>query len=192
MDKTSLNIRDYITIGVIMALEVVLYFTLGLAVGSTPLGFIFIFAVMAIPWGILHMLLYAKVPKKGVVLISNLILAILQFMNFWVIGLVMVIFSLVNEWIWRMGSQKKFSKMVLAFTVTVTGWFIGSTLPLLLLKDMYLAALPKYEQFYSETFNLIAGPLVIIALAATIAGCLVGAFLGRAMLKKHFEKAGIL
>lgn len=192
MDKAKLNVRDYITIGIIIALDMVLYVMLGLLIGSTPVGFIFVFAVLAIPWGILHMLLYAKVPKKGVVLISSLILALFQFVNFWAIGLVMVLFSVINELIWRTGSQKKFSKMALAFTITVTGWFLGANVTLLLLKDMYLSALPGYEAFYGSVFDAIAGPLFLAALAATAAGSIAGSFLGKAMLKKHFERAGIV
>lgn len=192
METSKLNVRDYITVGIIIALDMVLFFVLGMPVGSTPIGFIFVFAVMAIPWGILHMLLYAKVPKKGVVLISNLILALFQFVNFWGIGLAMAIFSVVNELIWRRGSRKKFSKMAVAFTITVTGWFLGANVTLLLLKDMYLAALPGYAAFYAEVFNAIAGPLFLVALAVTIAGSVAGSFLGKALLKKHFERAGIV
>ena len=60
------------------------------------------------------------------------------------------------------------------------------------MKDMYLASVSSYAELYSTVFDMIVGPFFFVGLAATIIGCIIGAFLGKALLKKHFQKAGII
>jgi energy-coupling factor transport system substrate-specific component len=192
MEKTKLNVRDFITIGVISAIAVVLFFVIGTLMGTTPIGWLFMHSVLAIPFGVLYMLLYTKVPKKGVVLLGSLMIVLLQLMNNWLIPAIMLGFFVINELIWSQGSQKKFSKMVTAFTIFMTGWAIASFSPILLLKDTYIAQFGDRAAYFEEAYNALAGPIGIGVLAGVIIASIAGAFLGRAILKKHFEKAGIV
>ena len=49
-----------------------------------------------------------------------------------------------------------------------------------------------YADLYSTVFDMLIGPMFFVGLAATVVGCVVGAFLGKLLLKKHFQKAGIV
>ena len=73
----------------------------------------------------------------------------------------------------------------------MVGWYIGAFAPLILLKDMYIASLPTMAEFNTQVFDLVAGAFVFVALAETAVGGIVGSIIGRAILKKHFQKAGI-
>jgi len=71
MEKTKLGVKDFVVIGVISAIAAVLFMVIGTIVGTTPIGWVFMHSILAIPFGILYMLLYSKVPKKGVVLLLS-------------------------------------------------------------------------------------------------------------------------
>ncbi len=122
----------------------------------------------------------------------GLILAALQLMNFWGVSVFIALGAILSEIIWRRCSRHQFSTMLLCFTIQISFWYLGLTIPLIFLKDLYLAALPGYEALYSGVFDLVVGPMFFIGLFATVAGCVAGAFLGRLLLKKHFLKAGIV
>lgn len=77
-----LNVRDFVTIAVLTVLELVVYFSIGMIAGSTPIGWCFTLGIQAIPLGIIFMLMYAKVNKRGVVLISGVLVGLLVGMSF--------------------------------------------------------------------------------------------------------------
>lgn len=59
-----------------------------------------------------------------------------------------------------------------------------------LLQDFFI---DKHNaDLYSTVFDMLIGPMFFVGLAATVVGCVVGAFLGKLLLKKHFQKAGIV
>lgn len=190
--KDKLNVRDYITTAILTVLIYVVFFVMGMPLGSTPIGWIFTLAACAIPWGIIFMLLFTKVNKKGTALLVGVVLGLLQAMNFWAVALIMVVAALISEVVWRKLDRKKFSTMLLSYSIIVVGWFCGAFVPLIFLKDLYLKALPAYYDFYSSVFDVIAGPFFFVALVVTIVACVIGAFLGKALLKKHFERAGVV
>lgn len=191
-NSEKMNVRDYITTAIMFVLMFIVFSAVGTPVGMSVVGNLFVFAVCAIIWGTIFLLLYTKVNKKGVVLLFGLILAALMLMNFWAVSIVIAIGAIVAEIFWRKLDRRKFSTMLLCFTIQIVFWYLAMTLPLIFLKDLYLAALPAYAELYSNVFNLIIGPMFFVGLAATIVGCLVGGFLGKLLLKKHFTKAGIV
>lgn len=192
MEKTKLNAKDFITIGIVSAIGAVLFMVIGTLMGTTPIGWVFMHSALAIPLGILYMLLYSRVPKKGVVLLGGLIFILLQLMNNWIIPSIMLVIFIINEIIWSFGSQKKFSKMVVAFTIMMTGWAAASFAPILVLKDRYIVQFGDRAAYFEQAYNVLAGPIGLGVLAGVIVASILGAFLGRAILKKHFEKAGIV
>ena len=144
-----LNVRDFVTIAVLTVLELVVYFSIGMIAGSTPIGWCFTLGIQAIPLGIIFMLMYAKVNKRGVVLISGVLVGLL------------------------------------------VGWYLGAFAPLVLMKDFFLNSVPTMAEFYGSVFDIVAGPLFFVCLGVTALGGVLGSLLGRAVLKKHFERAGI-
>ncbi len=191
-NSEKLNVRDYITTAICFVLLYVVFAVIGTPVGMSVVGNLFIFAVCALLWGTIYMLLFSKVNKKGVALLFGLILAVLQLMNFWAIALVLGIGAVVSELVWRKLDRHKFSTMLICFTIQIVFWYLAQALPLIFLKDMYLAAVPAYAELYSSVYELYVGPLFFAGLLATAIGCVLGGFIGKLLLKKHFEKAGIV
>lgn len=191
-DYEKLGIRDFVSIAILTVVELAIYFVIGMPLGSTPLSWVFCLGIQAIPLGIIFMLMYTKVNKKGTILISGLLLAALLLMNLWITALCIAVCALIGEIIWQKCDRKKFTTMMICYVLVMLGWYIGAFAPLILMKDMYLASLPTMADFYAEVFNLVDGPLFFVALAETIVGSVAGSFLGKAVLKKHFKKAGIV
>ena len=175
-----LNVRDFVTIAVLTVLELVVYFSIGMIAGSTPIGWCFTLGIQAIPLGIIFMLMYAKVNKRGVVLISGVLVGLLVGMSFWLTGLVIALGALAGEVIWNVANRKRFATMAASFTSIMVGWYLGAFAPLVLMKDFFLSV-----------FDIVAGPLFFVCLGVTALGGVLGSLLGRAVLKKHFERAGI-
>ena len=186
-----LNVRDFVTIAVLTVLELVVYFSIGTIAGSTPIGWCFTLGIQAIPLGIIFMLMYAKVNKRGVVLISGVLVGLLVGMSFWLTGLVIALGALAGEVIWNVANRKRFATMAASFTSIMVGWYLGAFAPLVLMKDFFLNSVPTMAEFYGSVFDIVAGPLFFVCLGVTALGGVLGSLLGRAVLKKHFERAGI-
>lgn len=191
-NNEKMNVRDYITAAIMYVLMFLVYAGVGAPIGMTVAGSLFVFAACAVVWGTIFILLFAKVNKKGVVLLFGLIWAAMQLMSFWGVAIVIAIGAVIAELLWDKLDRRKFSTMLLCFTVQVIFLYLGMTLPLIFMKDMYLAAVSAYADLYSTVFDMLIGPMFFVGLAATVVGCIVGAFLGKLLLKKHFEKAGIV
>ena len=191
-NNEKMNVRDYITAAIMYVLMFLVYAGVGAPIGMTVAGSLFVFAACAVVWGTIFILLFTKVNKKGVVLLFGLIWAAMQLMSFWGVAIVIAIGAVIAELLWDKLDRRKFSTMLLCFTVQVIFLYLGMTLPLIFMKDMYLAAVSAYADLYSTVFDMLIGPMFFVGLAATVVGCIVGAFLGKLLLKKDFEKAGIV
>lgn len=110
----------------------------------------------------------------------------------WITALCVAVSALIGEIIWHKCDRRKFTTMMICYSLVMLGWYIGAFVPLILMKDMYLAALPTMADFYSQVFDLVSGPLFFVALVETVIGSVIGSFLGKVVLKKHFQKAGIV
>lgn len=192
MNSERMTVRDYITTAIMFVLMFIVFSVVGTPVGMSVIGNLFVFAVCAILWGTIFLLLYTKVNKKGVVLLFGLILAALMLMNFWLISLIIALGAVIAEIVWRRLDRKKFSTMLICFIIQIVFWYLAMTLPLIFLKDLYLSAVPAYAELYSAVFEIVVGPMFFAGLGATILGCVIGAFIGKLLLKKHFTKAGIV
>lgn len=191
-DPEKMNVRDYITVGVIFILIIVVYSAIGLPLGITAMGSIFIWAICAIPWGILYMLLFVRVNKKYVVLTIGSVISALMLITF--IPSVVVIWGgvLIAHIYWTRNDRKKFTTMAVSFAIMTTFWYLGTPTALLFFFDDFVAKYPAYASLYTEIYELILGPMVVVVGVATFVASIAGAYLGKIVLRKHFEKAGIV
>lgn len=164
-NSERMNVRDYITTAIMFVLMFIVFSAVGTPVGMTVVGNLFVFAVCALLWGTIYLLLYTKVNKKGVPLLFGMILAVLMLMNFWAISFILAIGAIVAEFVWRKLDRHKFSTMLVCFTIETVFWYLAMTLPLIFLKDLYLAAVPAYADLYGAVFNLVIGPMFFVGLA---------------------------
>lgn len=100
---------------------------------------------------------------------------------------------LVAELLRRVGGYKSFTFNMLSFAVFNT-WICGSLLQMLLAKDRYLEmTLSMMGKEYADALEgLITYPNMLLVYAGAVVGGVIGAYIGKVFLKKHFEKAGIV
>ena len=92
-----------------------------------------------------------------------------------------------------MGKYQSGSSTMLSYAI-FSLWPCNSLLQMLLMKERYMEMVVKEmgENYGSAIEKLLSVQNMIIVYVCTFLFALLGAFLGRKLLKKHFEKAGIV
>jgi len=191
-NKNKLSVRDYITMALILVLGYVVRSVIGIPMSLSIAGNLFIDAVSALLLGTIFMLFYAKVNKMWAKMIFGIVLALIQAMSFWPSSVFLALGGIIAEIIWQKAGKEKFSTLVVCFTVQITAWYLGNYVPLILFTGAMSTLSEQYVEMYTAVRDFAAGPMFFIGLAAVIVGCVIGAFIGKLLLKKHFVKAGIV
>ena len=92
------------------------------------------------------------------------------------------------------GGYKK-KKGLLASYIVFSFGLTGPVLPLWLMKDAYIASLQakgKDTAYIDKVFSHINSTTLIVCIAATLVCAALGGIFAQKMMKKHFEKAGII
>lgn len=191
--ENKLNARNLITVGIFTALYFVLFFATGM-VGYIPVMMLFLPLLCPFVTGIPFMLFLTKVKAFGMVTIMGTLLGILMFLlgHPWPILVLGILCGAVSDLILRSGRYKGWKTSVIGYAV-FSEWVMGAVLPLFLMRDAYFAKIRAgYGNTYADTLlSITPNWVVAVMMVMVIAGAAAGALLGRAVLKKHFKRAGI-
>ncbi len=190
-NKGKINVRDIITLAITFVLMFLIYVLVGVPLSASVYGHLFILSICALLWGCMFLFLYTRISKNGICLIFGILLALVNLINFWGTSVMIAVGGIVAEIIWRKLDKTKFSTMLICFAVQVFAWFVGMVLPLIIMTDIYVNTFVGYEEVYRGMADMIMGPMLAVYGGATIVGCVAGGFIGKAILRKHFIKAGI-
>ena len=185
----KLNGRDFINIGIYAAIYFVIVMALAMT-GLIPIFLILLSSMVGIIGGIPFMLFLTKVKKPGMILIMSLIMGILMFLTgmTWVPIPFSIVTGAIAELVYWNGRYKSMRSAILTFPL----WSCGNYLPLFLQKAEYFADRTSYGQEYIDTVvKLTPNWMYFVLLIATFICGIIGGFIGKALLKKHFERAGI-
>jgi energy-coupling factor transport system substrate-specific component len=183
----KLTTKDLIMAGAFAALYAVLLVLLVSATGFIPILYI------CAPF-ILSVVLYtAKIPKRWAIMILAALVGLVTSMGgmwpciFWALLLGLAAECIVNT---GKGSRKKYILSYMVFACTNMGPFWA----LVFAKQRFLDVVVSYNgQDYAKTFDrLTPWWMIFVFLAMAIVGGLAGGTLGGRILKKHFEKAGLV
>ena len=194
MDNKKLKVKDLVSIGVFGIIYFVLMFGIGM-MGMIPILFLIYPTVLAIVAGTVVMLFMTKVQKPWALFIFGMISPLVMFAmgHTYVVLVISLIVMIIAELIRKIGNYNSFKYNMLAYAVFST-WICGSLMQMLLVKEKYLEmTLGMMGNDYAVALEkLITYPnMALVALGAFIGG-IIGAYIGKALLKKHFEKAGIV
>lgn len=195
MEMEKLKIKDLVTIGVFTVIYFVLMFLSGM-IGIVPILYLAYPTVAGIITGIVIMLFMAKVQKPGGLFILGLIcsLIVIAMGNTYVILVHALISMAIAEIIRKTGGYKSFKYNMLSFAVFNT-WICGFLMQVLLAKDKVIEIAETRGMGYAYIMKLIAllnfSSMILVYIGAIVGG-IIGAYIGKAFLKKHFEKAGII
>ena len=142
------------------------------------------------------MLFYTKIEKFGMISIMSVLLAIIMFVTgMGYLGAPLIIAAgVIADLIAKSGGYKSFKKTVLSHGVFCL-WICANYFPVIVTADSYRKNLIDggYSTDYCDSlFRAINSKTIAALLILCFIFGIIGAFIGKAVVKKHFEKAGIV
>lgn len=198
MDKkeNKLQVKDLIMIGVFSALYFVLNVVGGMPFAMNPILTFYQPMGSAFLSGIIFMFLIAKAPKRGTITILSVIMCILRFATgmHWAMGVGTLIAGIIAEIIAGSKSYKNKKMNMLSFGIFALG-DIGTFLVYFINPESWSNAMIKKgtDISYIESMNAAAANwMIYVIVIGTFLVALLSAWIGMKLLKKQFEKAGIV
>ncbi|SEL09652.1 MptD family putative ECF transporter S component [Ruminococcus albus] len=196
MKEKKLKPKDFITVGIFTALLFVVEFACGM------LGFIHPYVVASyvvlipIVGSIPMMLFYTKVEKFGMITLMSVLVAIIMFATGmgWLGAPLIIISGLIADLIAKKGNYKSFKSTVLSHGIFCL-WICANYFPVIVTAKSYRKNLIDggYSAEYCDSlFRAINSKTIFVLLILCVIFGMIGAFVGKAVVRKHFEKAGIV
>lgn len=193
MDK-KLNVKDLVNIGIFVVIYFVVMFAVGM-IGIVPILFLIWPTVLGMLSGVVVMLFMAKVQKPWAFFIFGILSpAIMVVMGHTMVLLIhSIVVMLVAEFVRKLGNYKSFKTESLAYAI-FNLWCCGSLIQMLVVRDKYIEMSRKMmdEAYINRLSELVTIKNMSLVYVGAFLGAIVGAYLAKAMLKKHFIKAGII
>jgi energy-coupling factor transport system substrate-specific component len=196
METKKLTAKDFITIGIFTAIWFVVEFACGM------LGYIHPYIVAAyvvllpLVGAIPMMLFYCKIEKFGMISIMSVLIAIIMFvtgMGF--LGAPLIILAgVAADLIAKAGGYKNSKMIVISYGIFCT-WICANYFPVIVTAESYRQDLLDggFSAEYADTlFRAINYKTIAVLLILCVLFGFIGAYLGKAVVRKHFEKAGIV
>ena len=193
LNSKKLTIPDLISVGVFTAIYFVLVTIATFSCALLPgVGNILLPAVAALISGSVYMLLAAKLQKFGGISIMGLVMGLFFFVSghFVLSFAANIVCGVLADWV-----ASRSQKVLLASYVIFSYGLTGPILPLWFMKDAYIANLTargKDAAYIDTLFAPINNGSFVAAIAAILVCAVLGGLFGQRMMKKHFEKAGIV
>ena len=189
--------RDLVCIGVFGALSLLVFFVVGGIAGLTVVGTVANIPIVCFFTSIAYLLLAAKVKKPGTFLIMGTVNVLPGLMAANVLGVLgsMAGWAVAEAVATRIGYANR-KGLVAAYVVGCTLQSALYTLPIYLSAVQYLSERQEMLQLTDEAMAqfvaLFSGPMYAEMVILTVATSLTGALVSLKVMKKHFEKAGII
>lgn len=195
MKSERINAKDLMTIGLFTAIIFILSMAVGM-LGFIPIFIPFLTILIPLVCGIPFMLFLTKVKKFGMITIMGtlcgFLLGIMGMGVYWVTA-TGIIAGFLADLIFRSGNFTSAKKSVWCHAV-FSQWAFGAIVPIVVTRDAYFAKLIAggYGEEYANTLMSYVPDwsLLPILIAGLIFG-IIGALIGKAILRKHFVRAGI-
>lgn len=196
-NKNKLQTKDYISIGVFSLIYFVIAFVIGGIAQMTPVTFPFMPMIVAIFAGSVFMLYTAKIPKKGALTILGILAGILLFITgmFWLMSAFFVIFGIIADLICAAREYRSFKSNLLAYCIFALSP-MGAYVPMAIMPkqfDTFMRKKGDFSAFEGVIKSIGANWWVIpLMILGTLICAVIGGLIGKRLLKKHFEKVGIV
>lgn len=194
--EIGLNGKDLMNVGIFTAVYLVIYVISSCVFGIVPIISLMMNFFSSILLGIPMMLYFTKIKKFGMILITYFVNGVLMaFLGLGIYSLILgVICAVIAELILRSGKYKSANCAILGFAVACVGGN-GNTLAWVIDgKDVIDQTVASMGADYTNAVMSYFSHwwvLPIVMLSAFLGG-LLGGVLGKAVLKKHFIRSGLI
>ncbi len=192
--STKLKGKDLITVGIYTVFYLIIMLGLGF-LGFMPIFIPLLAFLTPLFGGIPFMLFYSKVKKFGMITLMGIIIGLLMFlfgMTFWPI-VTGAIFGLLADLIAKLSKYKNDKRAILCHGIFGM-WIIGNFVTFYLNRAATFQALSvDYgAEYVSKVSSLLPYWFIPVAVGGSFIFGILGGVLGKAIFKKHFERAGIV
>ncbi|MBQ8490013.1 MAG: MptD family putative ECF transporter S component [Pseudobutyrivibrio sp.] len=193
--KNGITVKDCINIGVFAAIYIVVFFITSF-VGYIPVLMVILGILCSITTGIPLMLFFSKSHTFGMITAFSVILGLFMVLmgRPWYSILIALVTGLASDYIMQIGKYKSINKAVVSSGV-FSLWMIGMTLPMFFGdREAYFESIREGygDAFVDVLYRLTPNWMFYVMTVLTFIGGILGGLLGRAVLKKHFMKAGMV
>lgn len=194
--KKGLVVKDYIFIGVFTALFFVILTIISFLMEMVPVLFPFVVGGAGLVGAPIYMLMLAKVQKRGAILLSGVLIALLYLMTGgFPITLVGILFAgVVGELIASLSKNRNLSLLAIAYMAVMTICSVAVYAPAYLMTELYFDNVAKYyPQDYTDRLQaLFTWPVGLGIVVSTALLTWLGVLLSRRLMRKHFLRAGLI
>ena len=192
---TRLTGRDYVVLAVFGVLLFAVFMAFSIVCSLSATTSWFTHGVGAVPAGIVWTYVLARVPKRGAVALMCLLVALLGLVMgmFWTGPLGIALGGVVAELVLGAPGKRTAFRRVAAFVSFVVCFWAGHVSLIYLTGQAYVdmvVASGMTAEYGQQLVDFMYGPLALVALAAAVAGPIVGGLLGARVFKKHFARMG--
>lgn len=197
MNETRLKTKDLVNIGIFSVIYMVLSILVMVTAIFSPILWLLWPAITGVICNFIYMLLVSKVPKPGTAFLLIAITGIIYFVTgecTWVIVVSCVVSGILAEFVRRILGYKNPKSEIISSGIICIG-LIGSPLPMWLFQESYMKSIIEMgmdPEYVSKLQTLISIPTLIGVIVTAFLGGAVGAYIGKSIFKKRFEKAGII
>lgn len=193
-NSKQLNTKDLINVGIFTVLYFVAVAIFGQLGALVPilqvLGPLYIPIAAGIPFA----LFLTRVHGFGMISLMGILVGLLVLatgQSYWVAVLALVL-APAADLIARAGGYTRWRNLVAAYAV-FSLMLIGTVVPLFFARDAYLERLSsrKDSAWVEQIVALTPSWMFVVMLVMLAVGAVIGMYLGRAVLRKHFVRAGI-
>ena len=192
--KSKLTTKDVIAAGAFAAIYLVLLTVLAVMVlPIVPVLYLATPLIAGVLLGTVYMLYCVKVPRTGAVLILSILVGLITSMASIYPLIAAVVWGLIAEVILAKGRRKSPNSLLASYCVfNLTS--MGPFFSMLLAKDAFLQTCATYygEQYAHTIDQLTPSWIILVFIVLALVGGLLGVLFGKKLLKKHFEKAGMV
>ena len=193
MNEKMMNGKDLVNIGIYAAIYKVVNIVLSM-LGYLPIFMVLLDILVPLIGATPFMLFITKVNKFGMIWIFSIIIGILMAftgMGFYSI-FTSIICGLAADLIAKSGKYQSKIKMIFVTTV-FSGWVWGNFLPFFINRDNLLNYDSAMGRGYGKALSdLLPNWMCPVLLVAAFVTGFIGALIGQKLLKKHFNRAGIV
>ncbi len=194
----KLGIKDFVLMGIFSAIIFALATVLMIITGVTPAVYLLYPAIFALICSPIFMLVAVKVQKFGAFLIPSVVMGILfGLMGAQTLIITLIVFGIIAELIANSRKYNDYNRIAIAYVVLMLGFYAGSIAPIYVFTDWYIKQATggvagtdmTYLNSLIEAAKSWLGAMSVITCVIT---AWLGTVIGKRILKKHFEKAGLV
>ena len=189
----KLGVKDFINVGLFSVIYFVM-FTISGILGYIPLCVVILPLIAGVLGGIPFVLFTLKEQKFGAVTLMGMITGFLTFLvgQTWMSILFGLVFGFLGDLIMKSGNYKSWKKNVLGYSV-FTLWTVGTMLPMWIMRETFFAGYRENggtDAYIDAVMKLTPNYMILVVIITALVGDFLGASLGKAVLRKHFQRAG--